>query len=569
MPQSFHVGLVQHDPTVGNTTGNLAALERQIEAVSRGGADLVVTPELAVLGYPPRDLLHRNGVLAAQEAAVDRLAALTEDGPPVIVGVATDSDSPTGPPLQNAAAVLADGRRRAIYAKRLLPTYDVFDEHRYFDPGSEPLTVDIDGVTVGVSICEDAWHDATITGKRRHGVDPLRDLADAGADLIVTISASPFSLGKPRDRLERFTGHATETDLPVVFANQVGGNDDLIFDGNSLVVGSDGEIIEALPAFEESSATVDPFASSEADAPSMRVSRPAQARNALRIGVSDYVAKTGFEDVIIGMSGGIDSTVAAVLAVDALGPEHVYGVSLPSTVTSDQSIEDARAVAENLGIEFDVVPVGGAVETLESTIESATSESVEGLAAENVQARARGVVLMTLANARDAFVLTPDNKSEAAVGYCTLYGDTVGALAPLGDCYKTLVYDLAEHYNDHPPVGSEPVIPERVIDKQPTAELREGQSDADELPPYDLLDPVLRAYIHGQATGADLREEFPDHVVDEALERIARSEFKRWQTPPPLRITEKSFDCGWKYPIAADYDAVIEADRQRPAARTD
>lgn len=560
MPQSFHVGLVQHDPIVGDVAGNLATLEAEIEAASRAGADLVVTPELAVLGYPPRDLLHRNGVLAAQEAAVDRLATLTETGPAVIVGVATESDSATGPPLQNGAVILAGGERQETYAKRLLPTYDVFDEHRYFEPGQESLTIDIDDVTVGVSICEDAWHDASITGKRRHGIDPLGELADAGADLLVTLSASPFSLDKQQRRVERFAGHATKTGLPVVFANQVGGNDDLLFDGNSLVIDGEGRVIERLPAFEEATAAVDPFQVGETDAPTMRASRAAQARKALRLGVSDYMVKTGFEDVIIGMSGGIDSTVAAILAVDALGPEHVYGVSLPSTITSDASIEDARAVADNLGIEFDVVPVGGAVETLEATIESATGEAVEGLAAENIQARARGVVLMTLANARGAFVLTPDNKSEAAAGYCTLYGDTVGALAPLGDCYKTLVYELAEYYNEHPPVGSEPIIPERVIDKPPTAELREDQTDEDELPEYDALDPVLEAYIHGQATGDDLRAEYPDHVVNEALSRIARSEFKRWQTPPPLRITEKSFDRGWKYPIAASYDAVLEID---------
>ena len=568
MPRSFHVGLVQHDPTVGDMADNLDALRAEVDRAATAGADLVVTPELALLGYPPRDLLHRNGVLAAQEAALEELATETAEGPAVVVGAALDSSSETGPPLQNGAVVLADGREQTRYAKRLLPTYDIFDEHRYFEPGKQPVTVDIDGTTVGLSICEDAWHDATITGKRRHGTDPLAELGTAGADVIVTLSASPFSLGKPQQRVERFAGHATKTGVPVVFANQVGGNDDIIFDGNSLVVDENGQIVQRLPAFEESTVTVDVSESGDSP-PAMRDSRVAQARNALTLGLADYMDKTGFSDVVIGMSGGIDSTVAAVLAVDALGAEQVYGVSLPSEVTSSESIEDARAVAQNLGIEFDVVPVGGAVETLEATIESATEESVTGLAAENIQARARGVVLMTLANARDAFVLTPDNKSEAAVGYCTLYGDTVGALAPLGDCYKTLVYDLAEHYNDYPPVGSAPVIPDRVIDKAPTAELKEDQTDADDLPPYDQLDSVLKSYIHGQATGSDLRTEYPAQVVDAALTRIARSEFKRWQTPPPLRITGKSFDRGWKYPIAASYDAVIESQPVDQTANTD
>ena len=568
MPRSFHVGLIQHDPTVGDVADNLDTLLGEIEEAAATGVDLVVTPELAILGYPPRDLLHRNGVLAAQEAAIEELATATEDGPAVVVGAAIDSPTATGPPLQNGAVVLANGEQQARYAKRLLPTYDIFDEHRYFQPGEHPVTVDIDGVSVGLSICEDAWHNASITGKRRHGTNPMAELAEAGADVIVTLSASPFSLGKPSRRVERFSDHATNTGVPVVFANQVGGNDDLIFDGNSLAIDEQGHVIERLPGFEESTVIINPFEDG-ATTPVMRESRPAQAHGALSLGLADYMAKTGFSDVVIGMSGGIDSTVATVLAVDALGTDHVYGVSLPSTVTSSESIDDARAVAENLGIEFDVVPVGGAVETLESAIESATDESVTGLAAENIQARARGVVLMTLANARNAFVLTPDNKSEAAVGYCTLYGDTVGALAPLGDCYKTLVYDLAEYYNDNPPVGSEEVIPERVIDKAPTAELKEDQTDADELPPYDQLDPVLRSYIHGQATGADLRDEYPDWVVEEALTRIGRSEFKRWQTPPPLRVTEKSFDRGWKYPIAASYEAVVESESTDRPTSTD
>lgn len=561
MDRSLRLAVVQHNPTVGDIAGNTQRLAAEIDAASEAGANLVVTPELGLLGYPPRDLLHREGVLDAQQRQLDSLAERTETGPAVVVGIAASTPKDAGAPLQNAACVLADGEVRARYAKRLLPTYDVFDEHRYFEPGAKPVTVEIAGTTVGLSVCEDAWHDDEITGKRRHAADPLADLADAGAELIVTLSASPFSIGKSHSRTERFSRHAERTGVPIVLANQVGANDDLVFDGNSLVLSPDGAVIESLPSFEEATAVVEPFAETSAvggDTGLRETNRPAEARQAIRLGISDYFEKTGFSEAVIGLSGGIDSSVTAVLAVDALGRENVRGVSLPSSVTSEASVDDARAVAENLGIAFDEIPIGETTATLERAIESETDERVDGVAAENTQARVRGDVLMTLANARDALVLTPDNKSEAAVGYCTLYGDTVGALAPLGDCYKTLVYEIAAHLNDSPPVGTEPVIPDRVIEKAPTAELSEDQTDADDLPAYDELDPVLEAYIHGQTTGAQLREEFPAQVVDEALSRLTRSEFKRRQSPFALRITEKAFSRGWEYPIAASYEQVLE-----------
>lgn len=560
MQRSFRVAVVQPNPTVGDTESNRRRIESVVRGFDSDVVDLVVTPELSLIGYPPRDLLHREGVLEAQQDALDSLVELTASSPPIVVGVAAKSPASAGPPLQNTAVVLEDGDVRARYAKRLLPTYDIFDEHRYFDPGTEPVTVELGDRTVGLSICEDAWHDDRITGKRRHRTDPLGDLAEVGADLIVTLSASPFSLGKPSRRLERFSRHAERTGLPIVFANQVGANDDLIFDGSSLVVGSDGSVIEALPAFEPAVVTASPFdvdgSADDVTGPT-QPDRAGQARRALALGIEDYLDKTGFSTVLIGMSGGIDSSVATALAVDALGPEQVHGVSLPAEVTGQQSIEDARAVATNLGISFDTVPISEGRQQLQSEIERCTDTVVEGLAAENIQARIRGDVLMTMANAKDALVLTPDNKSEAAVGYCTLYGDTVGALAPLGDCYKSLVYDLAREFNERPPVGTGSVIPKRIIDKPPTAELSTDQRDEDELPPYEQLDPVLRAYIHGEQTGAQLREQFADEVVDEALSRLTRSEFKRWQTPPTLRITDKAFGRGWRYPIAANYDAVL------------
>jgi NAD+ synthase/NAD+ synthase (glutamine-hydrolysing) len=557
MDSGFRVAVIQHDPVVGDIAGNAERIASEYESTLASNPSMVVAPELALVGYPPRDLLHRDGVLDAQAAALDMLAEQTTDGPPLVVGATVRTDHGTGAPLHNAAVFLRDGRRVATYHKRLLPTYDVFDEHRYYRPGEKPVVVTVDGVEVGLTVCEDAWNDAVVTGQRRHGIDPLAETAAAGADCILTLSASPFSLDKPARREQRFIDHATNTDCPVVFANQVGGNDELVFDGHSFVA-SEG-IHERLAGFDAETAVVDvPLDGQGASVPRYERDPATQARGALALGVSDYFEKTGFEEAVIGLSGGIDSSVAATLAADALGADNVYGVSLPSTITSKQSIADARAVAENLGIGFDVIPVGGVVEALGETV-AENAVPLTGVAFENIQARVRGTVLMGLANERDALVLTPDNKSEAAVGYCTLYGDTVGALAPLGDCQKWLVYELAGAFNERPPADARtsPVIPASVIEKAPTAELAEDQTDADDLPPYEQLDPVLEAYIEDGRDGSGLREEYTDEIVEEALTRIAHSEFKRRQTPPPLRITRKALGRGWNYPVAASYDHVL------------
>ncbi len=560
MDSGLRVGIVQHNPVVGDITGNAERIAREYDSTLDPEPSLVVAPELALVGYPPRDLLHRDGIIDAQRAALDALAEQTVDGPPLVVGATLPAHG-TGPPVHNSAVLLRDGAVADTYHKRLLPTYDVFDEHRYFSPGDEPVVVEVDGVSVGLTVCEDAWHDAVVTGQRRHAADPLAETAAAGADIVLTLSASPFSIDKPARREERFLAHAARTDCPVVFANQVGANDELVFDGHSFVA-ADGEIRARLAGFDTETTVVEvPLA--ETTDPVARYERDAagQARAALGLGVRDYFDKTGFDEAVIGLSGGIDSSVAAALAVDALGVDSVYGVSLPSTVTSEQSVADARAVARNLGISFDVIPVREAVEAIHRTVAD-SAVSLTGVAFENLQARVRGDVLMGLANQRDALVLTPDNKSEAAVGYCTLYGDTVGALAPLGDCQKWLVYDLAAAFNRTPPTGvtSSTVVPPSVIEKAPTAELAEDQTDADDLPPYEQLDPVIRAYIEGGESGTALRERYADEVVDQALARITRSEFKRRQTPPPLRITQKALGRGWNYPVAASYDHVLERD---------
>lgn len=558
MQNEFRVGIIQHNPVVGDVAGNADRIASEYASLLTAEPDLVVAPELSLVGYPARDLLHRSGILDAQESALDDLASETDDGPPLIVGAAVRTEYDAGPPIHNAAVVLRDGGRGDTYHKRLLPTYDVFDEHRYFRPGTEPLVVDVGDTTVGVTICEDAWQDTVVTGRRRHDEAPLRETAASGADVILTLSASPFSLDKPSRRERRFGTHAEETGCPVVFANQVGGNDELIFDGHSLVA-VDGAIHERLAGFESDAAVVDvPLDGDAADRTGDTETRAAQARRALTLGLGDYFDKTGFTEAVIGLSGGIDSSVAAALAATALGADNVYAVSLPSEVTSDQSVTDARRVATNLGIEFDVIPIGAMVEAISGTLE-ANDASLTGVAAENVQARVRGTILMGIANQRDALVLTPDNKSEAAVGYCTLYGDAVGALAPLGDCYKRLVYELADLFNETlPSAGSSSVIPSSVIEKEPSAELRSGQADEEEIPAYEVLDPILEQYIEAGRDADSIRQGYPDHVVDEALRRTTHAEFKRRQTPPPLRVTQKALGRGWNYPIAARYDHVLD-----------
>ena len=552
MERPLRVGLIQHNPTVGAVAETRSTLESAATQLAADGADVIVAPELAVLGYPPQDLLHRDGVLEAQATALDSLAKWTETGPPLIVGAALPTPEETGPPLINAAIVLADGTRHTQYAKRLLPNYDVFDERRHFTPGPGPTTVDLGGVTVGLSVCEDAWHDTHVAGTRRHDEDPLGDLAGQ-ADVIVNLSASPFHVGKPAARIDRFRAHATRTETPVVFANQVGGNDELLFDGHSLVVDATGSVRE-LAGFTPDQAVV-PVSLADPPAPtSATLSGPQQARAALRLGIRDYFRKTGFETALVGMSGGIDSSVTAALAVDALGADHVIGVTMPAAVTSEQSGSDATRVADRHGIRFHTVPIEPTVDKLRTALAD-TGIAATGVTNENLQARVRGTTLMAIANAEDALVLTPDNKSESAVGYSTLYGDTVGAIAPLGDCLKALVYDLAAVLNTAPPTDTAP-IPKSVIEKAPSAELAPDQTDADVLPPYADLDPALEAYITELAPATVLREEFGAAAADAVLDRLPRAEFKREQFPPALRVTEKAFGTGWRYPIAASYDHV-------------
>ena len=555
---SIRVALAQLNPTVGDVPGNRAAIASAATRAAEQGAELLITPELSLLGYPPRDLLRRDSLIETQLGALEELAGSVPL--PTVVGVA-DRNPGTGRALQNVAALVDDGEVVTRARKRLLPTYDVFEEARYFEPGDRPCVVDIGGTQVGLSVCEDAWTQTSIDGTRRYDADPIAELAADGADLLVNISASPFYLGKGAQRERLFADHASSTELPVVFVNQVGGNDELLFDGASFALGSGGRPLARGADWEQDLLIVDIPGEERPDADRLPVGsaspdhEAAQARQAIRVGIRDYVNKSGFEEVILGMSGGVDSTVATVLAAEALGPANVRGVAMPGRYTADASTADARAVARRLGIEFDIIPIDEPVAAFQGQLEPVFEGTDPDETEENLQARVRGTTLMALSNKFDALVLTPDNKSESAVGYCTLYGDMVGALAPLGDCLKGLVYAIAGELNERPdPRFDGAPIPARVCERPPSAELKADQTDADDLPPYEIIDPIVSAYMEAGADRAELLAAGHEKaLVDRVLGLLERSEYKRWQEVPVVRLTSQAFGMGWRYPLAANF----------------
>lgn len=586
--ESIRVALAQLNLTVGDIEGNVASIHRATERAREREANLLICPELTITGYPPGDLLTREAFVAAQLDALDRVAGFTDDDLALVVGYAQPTPEPVGKPLFNAAAVCRGGEVIARTYKRLLPTYDVFDEERYFQsatagsatgPSEDRLATvertDGTSATLGVSICEDAWNEPDFWERPLYDEDPIADLVNAGADLLVNLSASPYYLGKGAFRDRLFSTHAREHGRWLVFVNQVGGNDELVFDGRSLVVGPDGDIRRRLADFAEDFVVFDvPLADTSAgergasnDEHSSRDFRAtaerspaAKAFQAITLGLRDYVHKSGFTDVIVGLSGGIDSSVTAALAAEALGPEHVTGVAMSTRYTSDASERDARRVADAFGIEFRSIPIDDTYAAFLDQLDPVLGDDELGVTEENLQARIRGTTLMALANEFGALVLAPGNASELATGYTTIYGDMVGALAPLGDCPKTLVYDLARHVNERRADGGA-VIPRSVLEKAPSAELRPDQTDQDTLPPYEVLDSILDAYVEQGDTGASIVESGYDaETVRRVLGMLHGSEYKRWQAPPVLKLTQKAFGIGWRYPLAARYDAVIPAD---------
>jgi NAD+ synthase (glutamine-hydrolysing) len=565
----MRIALAQINPVVGDLDGNRERILGRLAEAREAQADLVLFPELAVTGYPPEDLLLRPGFLRAARASLDAIAAETR-GIAALVGTPhLDRD------LFNACAVLADGEVKAIYRKRFLPNYGVFDEDRYFQPGRDLLLLRLGETLVGPTVCEDIWQPGP----------PATDLALAGAHVIANVSASPFHLGKGLEREEMLAQRARDNVAWVVFVNAVGGQDELLFDGHSLVVDEEGEVVARGPAFEEALVVVDIDPSTavsrrlsdarrralardrdelpdppvvdlgEPREPEKRVSPTLapllddleEMRLGLELGLRDYVEKNGFREVVVGVSGGIDSAVTAALAAEALGPARVVTVSMPSRYSSDATQDDARRLAESLGTRFMELPIGGVVEAIEETLAEPFAGTEPGLAEENIQARARGVLLMALSNKFGWLLVATGNKSELSVGYATLYGDMAGGFALLKDVFKTDVFRLARHLNER--AGRE-LIPQTTIDRAPSAELREDQRDEDSLPPYAELDRVLEAYVELDRSREELQTDgFDPDTVERALALIDRAEYKRRQAPPGVKLRPKAFGRDRRTPI--------------------
>ena len=549
---AMKIALAQLNPTVGDIDGNARRILDAYGRAARAGADLVVTPELSLLGYPPRDLLLKPRFIADNLAALQRLAGHV--GPTaLVVGYVDRTDRERGLPLRNAAALMADGGVVARKVKRLLPTYDVFDEMRYFEPGAEPAVVPWGGATLGLSICEDLWTQGSAGPAARlyHG-NPVADLVEAGADVLINMSASPFVSGKFAQRAELVRAQALRYGRPVVYVNQVGGNDSLVFDGASFAVSAGGEVVAQLKAFEEDLALVDLAPGAP---PAEMADLPAGVealRMALVLGLGDYLRKTGFREAVLGLSGGIDSSLVACLAAEAVGAENVLGVAMPSRYSSAHSVEDARTLASALGIRFLTIPIDGPHTAFEEALAGAFAGRGPDVTEENLQARVRGTILMGLSNKFGYLVLATGNKSEVSVGYCTLYGDMVGGLAVIGDVPKTLVYRLCRHINA---TDARSPIPERVLTKAPSAELRPEQKDEDSLPPYDVLDPILDAYVRDERSYDQIvAAGFDPATVSRVIGLVDRNEYKRQQAAPVLKVTSRAFGFGRRMPIAQRYE---------------
>jgi NAD+ synthetase len=540
------IALAQINPTVGDFTGNL----EKIIAVSRRAADrgarLTVFSELAICGYPPADFLEKPSFLARCRTAVDELIAATSDLPTaVLAGVALAAPPDAGKPAVNAAVLLDRGRLLLEQHKRLLPFYDVFDEQRYFSPSSPQQVVELDGIRLGITVCEDAWNDKNFWPRRLYSVDPMEDLMRQKPALHINLSSSPFWHSKREIRRRVLSAIAERDGIPLLLCNQVGGDDSLIFDGSSLALNARGELTAQAASFEEDLVLVDPFSAPPIPAPA--ADDTAAAYRALVLGTRDYVRKCGFRKALVGLSGGIDSALVAAIATEALGAENVIAVGMPSPYSSAGSIDDSRKLAANLGIRFEVIGISGLFKEFTHALEPQFAGMKADTTEENIQSRIRGCLLMALSNKFSALVLTTGNKSEMAVGYCTLYGDMVGALAVIGDLVKTRVYAVCRWLN-----REREVIPRQILEKPPSAELRPDQKDTDSLPPYDVLDPILEAYVERYETPERIAQAhgFPLELVQQVVRLVERSEYKRQQAAPVLKVTSKSFGMGRRFPIA-------------------
>ncbi|HLW84177.1 MAG TPA: NAD+ synthase [Candidatus Sulfotelmatobacter sp.] len=540
------IALGQINPTVGDFAGNAAKIIDFSRRAQAAGAGLILFPELSVCGYPPRDLVERPSFVTRNRETLDRIARETQ-GISVICGVVTPADSETGKSVRNSAALLADGKIVFVQSKMLLPTYDVFDEMRNFAPAKAQELFSFCGNRMALTICEDAWNDKQFWIKRLYPLDPVDALIRAGGNFVLNISASPFWIGKRQLRRDMLASIARQHKVPVVMVNQVGGNDSLVFDGSSLVLNREGDVIAQGRSFEEDLITFD-SKTLTGELHEQIASDEASVYGALVLGTRDYIQKCGFRKAIIGLSGGIDSALTAAIAADAVGPENVIGVGMPGPYSSPGSIEDARTLAKNLGIRFELLSINQAYEAYRETLRGVFQGYPEDVTEENLQSRARGMILMALSNKFGAIVLSTGNKSELGVGYCTLYGDMVGGLAVISDVPKTLVYRVSECVNSR-----REVIPRATLEKPPSAELRANQKDSDSLPPYDVLDAVLEDYVEdshsAERIAADRGIDIED--VQRVIRLVDRAEYKRQQAAPGLKISPKAFGYGRRFPIAA------------------
>jgi NAD+ synthase (glutamine-hydrolysing) len=540
------IALAQINPTVGDFAGNLKKIVAESRRAAAQGARLTVFSELAVCGYPPADFLEKPSFLARCRGAVEELASATRELPTaVLAGVALPAASETGKPAANAAVLLDKGQLLLEQHKRLLPFYDVFDEQRYFAASLPQKVVELEGVRLAITICEDAWNDKNFWPRRLYKADPVEELMRQQPGVHINLSSSPFWHGKRAIRRGMLKAIARRDGIPVLMCNQVGGNDSLIFDGTSLALNARGELIVQAASFAEDLVVVDPFGAAATAEP--EDDDTAAAYQALVLGTRDYVRKCGFRKALVGLSGGVDSALVAAIATEALGAENVLGIGMPSPYSSAGSIEDSRRLAAHLGIRYELIGISGLFAEYTRALEPLFAGTKPDITEENIQSRIRGALLMALSNKFSALVLTTGNKSEMAVGYCTLYGDMVGALAVIGDLVKTRVYAVCQWLNRN---GE--VIPTAILEKPPSAELRPEQKDTDSLPPYEVLDPILEAYVERYETPERIAAThgFTLELVQQVVRLVERAEYKRQQAAPVLKVTSKSFGMGRRFPIA-------------------
>jgi NAD+ synthase/NAD+ synthase (glutamine-hydrolysing) len=555
------IAIAQINPIIGDLLGNAQKILEMSQQAASENVRLLLTPELSICGYPPRDLLVNPSFIEAIDNTLQKLAEDLPANLAVLVGTVVKNSQAHisgGKNLFNSTALLENGKIQQFFHKRLLPTYDVFDEKRYFEPGLEANYFILDHLKIGVTICEDLWNDEEFWGKRSYAVNPIADLANLGVDLIVNLSASPYTVGKQHLREAMLKHSVVNFQQPIIYTNQVGGNDDLVFDGRSFALNKQGEIVCRAKGFVSDFLTVE-FNSNKQDLDFGDISPVDESEdeeiwNALVLGVKDYVGKCRFSKVLLGLSGGVDSALVAAIATAALGKENVIGVLMPSPYSSEHSISDALTLAANLDIQTQLLPIGELMASFDNSLDELFAGTEFGIAEENLQSRIRGNLLMAISNKFGYLLLSTGNKSEVAVGYCTLYGDMNGGLSVIADVPKTRVYSICKWLNSH---QQKEVIPENILTKAPSAELKPGQVDQDSLPPYEILDDILDRLIHQHQSATEIISAGHEPaIVDRVLQLLSRAEFKRRQAAPGLKITDRAFGTGWRMPIASSWSAL-------------